>query len=86
MPISSSAITSTSKIWRGDDDDDDDVIVLQAAVMALAPATMVSRRCTKKARGIFLREINEGGLILLNEVNMQIVYVLFLLGNACGQP
>lgn len=36
--------------------------------MALAPATMVSRRCTQKARGIFLREINAGGLVLLNEV------------------
>lgn len=36
--------------------------------MALAPATMVSRRCTQKARSIFLREINDGGLVLLNEV------------------
>lgn len=40
----------------------------QAKVLALAPAAVVSRRCTKKARGIFLREINDGGLVLLNEV------------------
>lgn len=44
--------------------------LLQAVVMALAPATMVSRRCTQKARGIFLREINAGGLVLLNEVGI----------------
>ncbi|CAM9714067.1 unnamed protein product, partial [Hapterophycus canaliculatus] len=43
----------------------------KAAVMALAPATMVSRRCTQKARSIFLREINDGGLVLLNELLLQ---------------
>ncbi|CAM9730061.1 unnamed protein product [Ectocarpus fasciculatus] len=43
----------------------------KAAVLALAPATMVSRRCTQKARGIFLREINAGGLVLLNELLLQ---------------
>ncbi|CAN0229905.1 unnamed protein product [Ectocarpus sp. 12 AP-2014] len=43
----------------------------KAAVLALAPATMVSRRCTQKARDIFLREINAGGLVLLNELLLQ---------------
>lgn len=43
-------------------------LTVQAAVMALAPAMMVSRRCSKKARGIFIREINAGGLLLLNQV------------------
>ncbi|CAN0145223.1 unnamed protein product [Ectocarpus sp. 13 AM-2016] len=32
---------------------------------------MVSRRCTQKARDIFLREINAGGLVLLNELLLQ---------------
>ena len=45
------------------------VTSLQAAVLALAPATMVSRRVTQKARGIFIREINAGGLVLLNEAS-----------------
>ncbi|CAN0164739.1 unnamed protein product, partial [Laminaria digitata] len=39
----------------------------KAAVLALAPAAMVSRRFTQKARDIFIREINAGGLVLLNE-------------------
>ncbi|CAM9557151.1 unnamed protein product [Sphacelaria rigidula] len=43
----------------------------KAAVMALAPATMVSRRCTKKAKEIFMKEINAGGLVLLNELLLQ---------------
>eukprot|EP00903_Cladosiphon_okamuranus_P008461 g8129.t1 len=43
----------------------------QAAVLALAPATMVSRRCKQKARSIFLKEINAGGLVLLNELLLQ---------------
>lgn len=46
--------------------------VSQAAVVALAPVAMVSRRCTAKARSIFLREINEGGLVLLNEARLTI--------------
>lgn len=53
-------------------------MLVQAAVMALAPATIVSRRCTKKARGIFLREINDGGLILLNEVHREMGFILFM--------
>jgi len=36
--------------------------------MALAPATMVSRRCTQMAKDIFMQKINAGGLVLLNEV------------------
>lgn len=36
--------------------------------MALAPAAMVSRRCTQMAKGIFMQKINAGGLVLLNEV------------------
>lgn len=45
------------------------VASLQAAVLALAPAAMVSRRVTQRARDIFIREINAGGLVLLNEAS-----------------
>lgn len=45
------------------------VASLQAAVLALAPAAMVSRRFTQKARDIFIRKINAGGLVLLNEAS-----------------
>lgn len=38
-------------------------------MLALAPAAMISRRFTQKARGIFIREINAGGLVLLNEAS-----------------
>lgn len=38
-------------------------------MLALAPAAMVSRRVTQKARDIFIREINAGGLVLLNEAS-----------------
>lgn len=38
-------------------------------MLALAPAAMISRRFTKKARDIFIREINAGGLVLLNEAS-----------------
>ncbi|CAM9735002.1 unnamed protein product [Ascophyllum nodosum] len=63
----------------------------KAVVMALAPAALVSRRVTKKARGIFLREINAGGLILLNELLLQysgkgISHVLRLLATRERHP
>lgn len=51
-------------------------VLVQAAVMALAPATMVSRRCTKKAKEIFMKEINAGGLVLLNEVRVPIWFLV----------
>ncbi|CAM9759972.1 unnamed protein product, partial [Choristocarpus tenellus] len=40
----------------------------KAAVVALAPAAPLSKRCMKKAKGYFMAKINDGGLVLLNEV------------------